>query len=48
LSTMLVPVFGLLLSSIMIGEKITTSIVIGSAFIISGIVIAQVSSKQPY
>lgn len=45
LSTMLVPVFGLILSYFIIGEKMTNSIIIGSTCIISGIIIAQVSNR---
>ncbi len=40
ISSMLVPVFGLALSQFILGEKMTTSVLIGSALIIFGIVIA--------
>lgn len=47
LSTLLVPVFGLLFSALLLGEKLTASIIIGSIFILSGIAIAQRSKKKP-
>jgi len=45
LSTLLVPVFGLLFSSLLLDEKLTTGVMIGASFILAGIVIAQVSKK---
>ncbi|WP_231514767.1 DMT family transporter [Oceanobacillus salinisoli] len=41
ISTLLVPIFGLLFSSILLDEQLTMSIVIGSVFIIIGIVFVQ-------
>lgn len=46
LSTLLVPVFGLFLGWWMLGETLTTGIMIGSGLIITGIVVAQVSKKS--
>lgn len=46
LSTLLVPVFGLLFSSLLLDEKLTTGILIGSGFILSGIAIAQLSKTN--
>src|SRR5690606_38202193 len=40
ISTLLVPVFGLILSSILLDEKLTPNILIGSALIVVGIFIA--------
>lgn len=45
ISTLLVPVFGLLLSSILLDEKLTTGILVGSGLIISGIFIATKKKK---
>lgn len=47
ISTLLVPIFGLFFSTILLGEKLTTGIVIGSLFIIAGIIIAQINQKPP-
>lgn len=47
LATLLVPIFGLALSSLLLGEKMTVSILIGSGLIIVGIIIAQVKVKNP-
>lgn len=46
ISIMLVPVFGLLFSSILLDERLTTSIMIGSLLIIIGIVLAQKKTQQ--
>jgi len=46
ISTMLVPVFGLTFSSLIIGEKMTFSIIVGSLLIISGIIIAQLTNQR--
>ena len=45
ISTLLVPVFGLLLSSILLDEKLTPNILIGSALIVVGIFIATKRKK---
>lgn len=44
ISTLLVPVFGLLFSAFVLDEPLTGSIVIGAAFIITGIVISQLKN----
>src|SRR5699024_582327 len=46
ISTTLSHVFGLTFSSIIIGEKMTVSIIIGSLLIILGIVIAQLTNQR--
>ncbi|RYG73761.1 DMT family transporter [Lentibacillus lipolyticus] len=46
LSTLLVPVFGLFFGWWMLGEELTTGILIGSAMIIAGIAVAQVFGKE--
>lgn len=46
LSTLLVPVFGLLFSWLILGETFTFGITMGSALIIAGIIIAQVKNKS--
>ncbi|WP_163970634.1 DMT family transporter [Oceanobacillus halotolerans] len=46
ISTLLVPVFGVLFSTILLGETLTIGIIIGSLFILAGIVIAQISVKK--
>lgn len=46
ISTLLVPIFGLFLSNLILGEIMTTSVVIGSLLIIFGIVISQVKWKK--
>lgn len=46
LSTLLVPVFGLLFSSLLLDEKLTAGVMIGAGFILSGIVIAQLSKTK--
>src|SRR5699024_10330237 len=46
LSTLLVPVFGLLFSSVLYDEKLTTGVMAGADFILSGIVIAQLSKSK--
>ncbi|MGM8364556.1 DMT family transporter [Virgibacillus sp. W0181] len=45
ISMMLVPVFGLVLSIVLLGEKLTVSVSIGSILIISGIMIANVKKR---
>lgn len=47
ISTLLVPIFGLLFSSLLLDERMTTSILIGSGLIILGIIIAQVTKRNP-
>ncbi|MFC3039803.1 DMT family transporter [Virgibacillus xinjiangensis] len=47
ISTLLVPIFGLLFSSILLGETMTIGILAGSAMIITGIIIATVRWKHP-
>ena len=47
ISTMLVPIFGLVFSNMLLGEKLTTGILIGSVLIIVGIIIAQAAGKRP-
>lgn len=46
LSTLLVPIFGLLFSSFILDERLTPGILIGSGLIIVGIMIAQVMKKK--
>ncbi|WAA11754.1 DMT family transporter [Fervidibacillus halotolerans] len=46
ISTLLVPVFGLLFSSLLLGENITLETFIGSILIILGIVISQIEKKS--
>ncbi|WP_042337555.1 DMT family transporter [Bacillus andreraoultii] len=46
ISTLLVPIFGLIFSHILLGEKITVSIMVGTLFIISGIIISQQREKR--
>jgi drug/metabolite transporter (DMT)-like permease len=45
LSTLLVPIFGLLLGAMILGEQMTIGVLIGSGLIIFGIVIAQFKKK---
>ena len=47
IATLLVPIFGLVFSSLLLDEKMTMSILIGSGLIIIGIIIAQVKVKRP-
>lgn len=47
ISTLLVPIFGLLFSNLLLDERMTASILIGSGLIILGIIIAQVTRKNP-
>ncbi|MGY0692116.1 DMT family transporter [Virgibacillus sp. FSP13] len=46
ISTLLVPIFGLLFSSLIIDEKMSIGIITGSGLIIVGIVVAQVTRKN--
>ncbi|MUV37219.1 putative cystine transporter YijE [Lentibacillus sp. JNUCC-1] len=46
ISTLLVPIFGLLFSSIILNETLTPGVITGSVLIIAGIIIAQLSAKQ--
>lgn len=46
IATLLVPIFGLLFSSLLLEEKITISIMIGAGLIIYGIIIAQTGKKR--
>lgn len=46
ISTLLVPIFGLLFSSILLGEQLTPGVLLGSTLIIAGIIIAQFSKKS--
>src|SRR5699024_9665819 len=47
IATMLVPIFGLLLSAIILGEEMTVSIIVGSGLIIFGIIMAQKRAQKP-
>ncbi|UJL45383.1 DMT family transporter [Virgibacillus sp. NKC19-16] len=47
ISTLLVPIFGLVFSSILLGEQMSIGVLAGSAFIIIGIIIATVTKKNP-
>ncbi|WP_188454182.1 DMT family transporter [Virgibacillus oceani] len=47
LSTLLVPIFGLVLSSFILGETMSAGVVAGSGLIIIGIVVSQISKKHP-
>ncbi|WP_088052899.1 DMT family transporter [Virgibacillus dakarensis] len=46
ISTLLVPIFGLLFSSLIIDETMSVGVITGSGLIIVGIIIAQVTSKR--
>jgi len=46
ISTLLVPVFGLLFSAVLLGEKITAGVILGSCLILAGIFIAQLPMKK--
>lgn len=46
LATLLVPVFGLLFSGLLLGEEITINVLLGTCFILCGIVIAQVHGRR--
>ncbi|MEN1967372.1 DMT family transporter [Lentibacillus sp. N15] len=46
ISTLLVPIFGLVFSSLIIGEKMTAGVLVGSGLIIFGIVVAQLTRKE--
>lgn len=46
ISSMLVPVFGLFLSYIIIGERLTGSVLIGSGLIVVGVVVAHLSKVE--
>lgn len=46
ISTLLVPIFGLLLSYLIIDEALTVSILIGSSMIILGIMLVQLTKKE--
>mgnify|MGYP001179515256 FL=1 len=47
ISSMLVPVFGLFFSSLILDEKLTINLILGSVIIISGIVVSQLKQKKP-
>lgn len=46
ISTLLVPIFGLAFSSLILGETMSPGVLVGSALIILGIIIAQMSMKS--
>lgn len=47
IATLLVPIFGLLFSQVLLGERITVEIIFGAGFIMTGIVLAQnITSKK--
>lgn len=46
ISTLLVPIFGLLLSYLLIDEQLTTNILVGSSLIIIGIIVVQVTKSK--
>jgi drug/metabolite transporter (DMT)-like permease len=46
ISTLLVPMFGLLFSSMILNEELTLGVIAGSALIISGIIIAQIKKRK--
>lgn len=46
LATLLVPICGLLFSSMILDESLTVSVIAGTSFIIAGIFVAQVSGKR--
>lgn len=46
ISTLLVPIFGLFLSAIILDEKLTVSIVVGTGLIIVGIMMVQMKKKE--
>ena len=46
IATLLVPIFGLLFSVLLIGEKMSIGIIVGSSLIICGIVVAQKGNKE--
>lgn len=46
ISTLLVPIFGLLFSSLIIDEKLTVGVLTGSGLIIFGVIVAQVTRKE--
>lgn len=48
ISTLLVPIFGLLFSSLIIDEKMSVGVMIGSGLIIFGIIVAQMTKKKGY
>lgn len=47
ISTLLVPIFGLVFSNILLGEQMSIGVLAGSALIIVGIIIATVTKKNP-
>ncbi|WP_240510108.1 DMT family transporter [Virgibacillus profundi] len=47
ISTLLVPMFGLLFSSLILGEKMSIGVITGSILIIVGIVVAQLPKNKP-
>lgn len=47
IATMLVPIFGVILSAIILDEEISVSIIVGSSLIIFGIIITQQKEKKP-
>ncbi|GAB3068789.1 DMT family transporter [Virgibacillus ainsalahensis] len=47
ISTLLVPMFGLIFSSILLDEKLTAGVLTGSILIIIGIIIATITKKNP-
>src|SRR5690606_3778810 len=46
IATLLVPIFGLLFSVLLLGEKMSIGILVGSSLIICGIVVAQKGNKE--
>jgi len=46
ISTLLVPMFGLVFSSLILDENLTIGVIAGSALIISGIVVAQIKKRD--
>lgn len=46
ISTLLVPIFGLLFSTLLLKEKLTLGVITGSAFIVVGIILAQIKNPR--
>ncbi|MEC5422918.1 DMT family transporter [Virgibacillus sp. C22-A2] len=46
ISTLLVPMFGLVFSSLLLNEKMSAGVAVGSGMIIAGILIAQITKKR--
>ncbi|WP_235062639.1 DMT family transporter [Thalassobacillus devorans] len=47
LSTLLVPVFGMFFGAVLLNEQLTLNVLLGAAFILSGIAVSQIFKEKP-